>query len=428
MNYLVKAAALTAFFYWTSFINCTDLDQDTAYLLNCPIETKEDLAFLQKLSNEDGYHIDIFQEKVALLDSESEHTGTIVQLITDVSTADILLSRAGCYEEKGRSGVRKLFLNTEKAVAYSAEHFHVAYHSYDDIKRQLQHYKQKFPHLVKSVHSIGKSQEDRDLNVIHITGAAEGNTKPIVWIMGGQHAREWIATAAVMVFIEQLLTSSSTLLLNYEFAILPLANPDGYEYSRTRNRMWRKNRGKPFAVDLNRNWNHRWCEIGTKRRCLNKHILIIHYLLGSSKNFRLDNYCGPSAASEPEVAAIQAYILSLPTRAIGFDVHSYGQMILRNYGWTSSPSPNELICAPLSNKMVAAMQAVDKIEYTAVRSSGLYPVSGSAEDWMYVKAGMHGFVMELRDKGRHGFQLPASQIIPTGKELFAAVMVALQNL
>ena len=32
----------------------------------------------------------------------------------------------------------------------------------------------------------------------------------------------------------------------------------------------------------------------------------------------------------------------------------------------------------------------------------------------------YSFGLELRDKGRHGFILPANQIIPTGVETFAA--------
>lgn len=41
----------------------------------------------------------------------------------------------------------------------------------------------------------------------------------------------------------------------------PLLNPDGYEYSHTNDRMWRKNRSPPpsgsscWGVDLNRNWD-----------------------------------------------------------------------------------------------------------------------------------------------------------------------------
>ena len=46
-----------------------------------------------------------------------------------------------------------------------------------------------------------------------------------------------------------------------DWYIAPLLNPDGYEYSHTSDRMWRKNRSPPpagsrcYGVDLNRNWD-----------------------------------------------------------------------------------------------------------------------------------------------------------------------------
>ena len=43
---------------------------------------------------------------------------------------------------------------------------------------------------------------------------------------------------------------------------LPSINPDGYEYSRNFDRMWRKTRsrngGHCVGVDPNRNWGHKW--------------------------------------------------------------------------------------------------------------------------------------------------------------------------
>merc|ERR1712223_1157798 len=46
-----------------------------------------------------------------------------------------------------------------------------------------------------------------------------------------------------------------------DWYVAPLLNPDGYEYSHTNDRMWRKNRSPPpsgsscYGVDLNRNWD-----------------------------------------------------------------------------------------------------------------------------------------------------------------------------
>ena len=61
---------------------------------------------------------------------------------------------------------------------------------------------------------------------------------------GGIHAREWIAPATVSGILREILdnsnTSFSSLLSSLDIFILPLLNPDGYEYSRTKDRLWRK--------------------------------------------------------------------------------------------------------------------------------------------------------------------------------------------
>ena len=72
------------------------------------------------------------------------------------------------------------------------------------------------------------------------------------------------------------------------------------------------------------------------------------------------------------------------------------------------------------------MKSLYNVVYTPAPSAGLYPTSGSAEDWLYVKAGIPGFVIELRDKGKYGFNLPTSQIKPTGMELFVGILAAIK--
>lgn len=53
----------------------------------------------------------------------------------------------------------------------------------------------------------------------------------------GIHAREWIAPATALYLINQLVEHSSEhqdLLQDMDWYILPLVNPDGYEYSQTK--------------------------------------------------------------------------------------------------------------------------------------------------------------------------------------------------
>ena len=60
----------------------------------------------------------------------------------------------------------------------------------------------------------------------------------------------------------------SKILQKYEIHIMPLVNPDGYEYSWTTNRLWRKNRNPNIGsscvgTDLNRNFGFKWLTGGS---------------------------------------------------------------------------------------------------------------------------------------------------------------------
>ena len=64
--------------------------------------------------------------------------------------------------------------------------------------------------------------------MISITRAGEG--APNVWIEAGIHAREWIAPAVATFVINELAKETEfTSKLNFYF--IPVANPDGYEYT-----------------------------------------------------------------------------------------------------------------------------------------------------------------------------------------------------
>lgn len=57
------------------------------------------------------------------------------------------------------------------------------------------------------------------------------------------HAREWIGPAVATFILSQLVKKDSPKLLEMsDWAILPVVNPDGYEYSHTTDRLWRKTR------------------------------------------------------------------------------------------------------------------------------------------------------------------------------------------
>lgn len=201
----------------------------------------------------------------------------------------------------------------------------------------------------------------------------------------------------------------SSILKQSQIVVTPTSNPDGYEYSRTNgNRLWRKNRRRSpsgaIGVDLNRNWDEHFGVVGV------------------SKNPFSDTYGGPSAFSEPETKAISDFVLTLPNRVAGIDFHSFGQLILRSWGWNYGDSKNEPVLKQLGDTMRDIIYKVSGKRYTSQKGADLYPASGCTDDWMTTKGGMTAFTIELRDSGRYGFLLPATEIVPTGEEAFAATM------
>lgn len=245
------------------------------------------------------------------------------------------------------------------------------------------------------------------------------------------HAREWISGSTCQYIAQQLVTGYDTdsairhLLDTTEVIMVPVVNPDGYEFSWTRNRLWRKNR-KPFrfgtGVDLNRNFAEaNWCKTGA-----------------SNVPFA-DTYCGPNAGSEGETQAIQNYYSKYKGMvAAAIDFHSFSQLILRPNGFTPTPAPDEAHLLAASQTMSNAMQAVHGIKYSPKRSADLYPTAGSATDYFYWLPGQafrpYSVALELRpgpESAMQGFLLDPSEIRPCVEEVFegfmAFVRYALEN-
>lgn len=81
-----------------------------------------------------------------------------------------------------------------------------------------------------------------------------------------------------------------------DYYVVPMMNPDGYEFSHTTDRYWRKNRSlnngsSCVGTDLNRNWGYKW---GGRE---------------STSDPCSQDYRGKYAFSEPESASASKYML-----------------------------------------------------------------------------------------------------------------------
>jgi hypothetical protein len=223
--------------------------------------------------------------------------------------------------------------------------------------------------------------------------------------------------------------------LSTGIVFLPLVNPDGVAWDQTTNTCWRKNRnpanaipGNPrsIGVDLNRNFDFLWD-------------FPLHYAPSAASDPRLastnpisDVYHGSDAFSEPETKNV-AWVLDQYPRVRWFlDIHSYSGEILYPWGddnnqvgitgqnfrnsfydgkrgilgdslygeWidTSDQSNLQLV----ASNMATAMASTAGRSYISKQSVGLYPTSGSSDDYAFSRHyrnsalnKVYGFTMEF---------------------------------
>ncbi|PIK62491.1 putative carboxypeptidase A2-like [Apostichopus japonicus] len=141
--------------------------------------------------------------------------------------------------------------------------FYNCYHTMDEIESWMDGIVASYPGIA-SKEAVSATFEGRTVSAIKISGP--NADRPAVIFQGGIHAREWISPATMMNIAKMLLddygvdTEVTAIIEHYDIYIIPVLNQDGYAYTWTDDRMWRKNRrtpssGRCYGVDLNRNWD-----------------------------------------------------------------------------------------------------------------------------------------------------------------------------
>jgi hypothetical protein len=237
--------------------------------------------------------------------------------------------------------------------------------------------------------SIGASFEGRPLLAVKIGDATDSPARPNVLFMATHHAREWVSTEMAMQLARWIADSlPRTLLAQRDIWIIPVQNPDGYQYTFTTERLWRKNR-RPngdgtFGVDLNRNYPGFW---GLDNA-------------GSSPQPPSEIYRGAAAASEPETQAIVAFHALHPP-AVAVSYHTYSGLVLYPYGHrTGAQAPDRTLFEALAGTdLLPAVR--DNLPFSNVTyyhpgpGWNLYPTNGEYTDWAYRAHGTIAFTPEL---------------------------------
>jgi hypothetical protein len=290
----------------------------------------------------------------------------------------------------------------------------VVFRSFDDPVRGIKFFMDSIARNNPIVHldTIGTSLEGRPMLAAKIGAADDSPNRPNVLFMATYHAREWAATEMALRLLTYLAQRPApgarvdSLLQTRDIWIIPVANPDGYQYTFSSDRLWRKNRrplaAGAFGIDLNRNHESHW---GLDN-------------IGSSNNTRSETYRGPSPASEPEIQVIEHFhALHPPVTSLSY--HTYGDLVLYPPGYAFGTLPGDLgVFRALAGTNVHPsvmdhLPDVNRDHYMPGPGWLLYTTNGEYTDWAYEKYGTLAFTTELTSGQEgtqfYGFEFPDNE-------------------
>ncbi len=276
---------------------------------------------------------------------------------------------------------------------------------------------------IAQIFTIGNSVEGRPIRGLKISSNVnvDDPTKGDVIFVGLHHAREWIAAEMSLYLAEYLVTHYDTdpnlqaCMNNLQIWVIPVLNPDGYVYTATVDRYWRKNRRNngdgTFGVDLNRNYSYQW-GLGTGA--------------GGSPNTIDETYRGPSAFSEPETANFRDFVQARHNPRALVTYHSFSELFLRPWSYTLADPPGQPTLEYIVQNSIARIAAVHGHTYGETIG---YRSFGEATDYFWNELRLAAFTPELRPSSGAfgGFSPPLSEIIPNNEENLPAALALVHD-
>ncbi|CAH0579268.1 unnamed protein product [Chrysodeixis includens] len=263
------------------------------------------------------------------------------------------------------------------------------------------------------------------------------SAKQTVMIVAGIQGRDHHAVAAAMYVLYQLIERSEAhtdLLTKYRFWIIPVFNPDGYDYSMTfpHRREWTKNlrqlwdtcKGREscksceshglrctiqpcYGVNLDRNFEYQWIpaeELRAERPC------------GGL-------YAGARQLSEAETRAVTHYLHEQRTPLFTFIAFKEGDVlgVLYPYSHTRKRRAFDHIYRQRANNAASAAYIISNRLYVAGQTSEFLPLyAGGIEDWVDGHLGIDNTytIMMFRPTDSYNSKLMTERVV---HEAYAAM-------
>jgi carboxypeptidase T len=281
-----------------------------------------------------------------------------------------------------------------------------------EVIQQLDSMHLLYPSLISARDSVGTSVEGRTIWAVKISdnpGLHEPG-EPEVLYTALHHAREPQGMMSLLYSMWWLLQNYGSdpeagyLVNNREMWFIPVMNVDGYYYNQTTNPsgggMWRKNRRNnvgSYGIDLNRNYGpvYMWNAPNG----------------GSSTSPSSDTYRGPSAFSEPENRAIDAFVRAHSFRT-ALNYHTYSNLLIYPWGYLSRESGDSLLFRDLSYDMTAVNRYTTGTDLQTVG----YATRGNSDDYMYGDSTKPRVYAMTPEVGSTSFWPTIGEILPLAVE------------
>jgi carboxypeptidase T len=355
------------------------------------------------------------------------YDGGAMELIANPEQADKL--RAQGYDLKLTGDVDALLQkrsggpSTKDASVAEFPSGDEGYHTYDEMVAEVTAASTDHADITQ-LGSVGKTFEGRDIPFLKISdNVATDEDEPEVLFTCNMHAREHLTTEMCLHIVQRFTDGYATdaniknLVDNREIYVVPSQNPDGAEFdiSGGEYQGWRKNRQPnddgSVGTDINRNFSYKWGCCG-----------------GSDDDPSGETYRGASAASAPEVAAMQAFIDGRQFKA-HIDFHTFSELVLWPFGHTTDTVTEGMTQEEYDHFQDIGQQMAATNEYTPEQSSGLYITDGDINDWAWGQHKILSYCFEMfpADGGIDGFYPPDEDIVPQTTRNDAAVDILLNN-
>jgi len=302
----------------------------------------------------EGADLRFFNRYVALLSEEDVELltsmGYNIELASRSSFADMdwdmILASPNC--TLSADAVREAEMNPDERIAagFSPLGIRTSFCQFDysdypcdvSIREEMESFEASHPPIAGQKYvelvTTGTTHENRPIYAMRI-GKITTEQDPestVLLYVAAQHAREWVTTEMAMRVMRYYadayrdnLYMVRNLLSDKTLVVVPVVNPDGYQYTHDLYRLWRKNRNPDpqctppdIGVDPNRNFPYTWDQPG-----------------GASLYCDHDTYRGQFPASENETNAMRNLVFNSGVTPSGkyrpavlLNIHSYGNYVL----------------------------------------------------------------------------------------------------